>query len=90
MRSILQFKKLYDYIKVESPQGAEKVREAIILTAEKLKSAPLLFEADRFKTNNDGSYRAFTEYNFRVTYKVKPAEVFILKIIHTSQQPKLY
>ncbi len=49
-----------------------------------------MFEADRFKIKNDGSYRAFTEYDFRVTYKVKPTEIIILKVIHTSQKPRLY
>ena len=37
-RSLRQFKKLYEYIKKETPKGADKVREAIISTSEKLKS----------------------------------------------------
>jgi addiction module RelE/StbE family toxin len=89
-RSLRQFKKLYEYIKEESPKGADKVREAIITTSEKLKTTPLMFEADRFKTNNNGAYRAFTEFDFRVTYKVKANRIIILKIIHTSQKPKDY
>ena len=89
-RSLNQFRKIYDFVKVESPQGAETVREAVIQTTEKIKFTPLIFEEDRFKLLNDGSYRAFVEYHIRVTYRVKEKEILILKITHTSQMPRYY
>ena len=90
LRALKQFKVIYDYIKNESPQGAETVRNAIIDTTDKLPINPLIFEADRFKLNNDKSYRAFTEFNIRVTYRINLKSVSIIKVIHTSQKPKLH
>jgi len=90
LRALKQFKVVFDYIKNESPQSAQSVRNKIIETTEKLPFNPMLFEADRFKLNNNDSYRAFTEFNIRITYRINLKTITILKVIHTSQKPKLY
>ena len=90
LRALKQFKVIYDYINNESLQGAETVRDAIIDTTDKLPTNPLIFEADKFKLNNDKSYRAFTEFSIRVTYRINLKSISIIKVIHTSQKPKLY
>lgn len=70
LRALKQFKVIYEYIKSESPQGAQTVKNAIIEAAEKLPSNPRIFEADRFKLNNDNSYRAFTEFHTCISYRL--------------------
>lgn len=84
------FKAVIKYIKKESPQGAQKIRLEILNTIESLPINPFIFEEDRFKLNNDGSYRAFTVYHYRITYKVNKDFILILRIRHTSQEPLLH
>jgi len=37
--------------------------------------------------DNDGSFRAFEKYNYRVTYKVKETEIIIARVRHISREP---
>jgi plasmid stabilization system protein ParE len=86
----LYFKAAIKFIKKESEQGANKVRLEILNTIDSLPSNPLLFEEDRFKLNNDSTYRAFTVYHYRITYKINKDSIQILRIRHTSQEPLEY
>lgn len=86
----LYFKQAIQFIKQESPQGADAVKCAVIEHVSVLKNNPEIYESDRFKIDNDGSYRAFTVYSYRITYKLTPSKVFILRMRHTSQNPILY
>jgi plasmid stabilization system protein ParE len=58
----LYFKAAIRYIKKETAQGAKKVKAEIFKTVNLLPDNPLMFEADKLKTDNDGSYRAFVVY----------------------------
>lgn len=49
-----------------------------------------LFELDRFKQNNDGTYRSFVVYRIRISYRVLPDEIYILRVRHCSQDPIIY
>lgn len=84
------FKQAIQYFKQESPQGAVTVRKAILDHLAILKSDAGIYESDKFKIANDGSYRAVTVYNSRITYKVTFSKVLVLRIRHTSQNPILY
>jgi|688.fasta_scaffold818122_2 plasmid stabilization system protein ParE len=86
----LYFKQAIQYIKQESPQGAVTVKRAIMDQIDILKNDPEIYELDRFKINNDGSYRAVTVYNYRITYIVTPTQIQILRVRHTSQNPINY
>jgi plasmid stabilization system protein ParE len=86
----LYFKQAIQYIKQESPQGAVIVKRAIMDQIDILKNDPEIYEVDRFKINNDGSYRAVTVYSYRITYIITPAQILILRVMHTSQNPILY
>ena len=89
-RALKQFKDIYDYINNESPSGATTVRDAVMNTLEMLPSNPEMFEKDRFKEINDGTYRAFTVFHCRIAYKISASKILILKVMHTSQEPKDY
>lgn len=79
-----QLKKIYQYIKKVSPQNALKIRAVII---EKIKHAAIYsesFSADKYKTDNDGSYRALELYHYRISYRIGENKIIILRIRHTS------
>jgi len=88
--AIKQFDKAIEYIALDSFQNAEKVRAAILENIEKLLTYPEIYSPDKFKENNDGSFRAFELYHYRVTYYVSENEIRILRIRHTKQEPKPY
>jgi plasmid stabilization system protein ParE len=86
----LYFKQVIQYIRQESPQGAATVKMAILEQVAVLKDDAGIYETDRFKIDNDGSYRAVTVYSYRITYKVTPSQILILRVRHTSQDPIIY
>jgi hypothetical protein len=63
------------------------VRIDINSTIDSLPANPFIFEEDRFMLNNNGSYRAFTVYHYRITYKVNRDSIHILRMRYTSQEP---
>ena len=81
------FREYYNYIKKDSPQGATKVRQAILEAIDLLPSNPEMYAKDRFSNEENGNVRAFTKYSYRVTYKIKDELIIIAKITHTSQEP---
>lgn len=86
----LYLKQAIQYIKQESPQGAETVKRAILDHVAVLKNDALIYETDRFKTNNDGSYRAVTVFSYRTTHKITDTHILVLRLRHTSQNPIIY
>ncbi|MCF6308318.1 MAG: type II toxin-antitoxin system RelE/ParE family toxin [Flavobacteriaceae bacterium] len=87
-KAYLQLEKEHKHIKKSSVIAANKVRESIRDATKELALHPEKFSLDRFKKNNNGNYRAFERY--RVTYKVKEAEIIILRVRHTSREPLEY
>ena len=51
---------------------------------------PEKFPLDKYKINNDGSYRAFEKHRYRVAYRVLETEIKIITIRHTSMEPIEY
>ncbi|MEI7979848.1 MAG: type II toxin-antitoxin system RelE/ParE family toxin [Bacteroidota bacterium] len=86
----LYFRQAIQYIKQESPQGADIVKKAIMENIAVLKVNAGIYEIDRFKIDNDGSYRSLTVFSYRITYKITESHILILRIRHTSQDPIIY
>ena len=86
----LYFRQAIQYIKQESPQGADIVKKAIMENTAVLKVNAGIYEIDRFKIDNDGSYRSLTVFSYRITYKITESHILILRIRHTSQDPIIY
>jgi plasmid stabilization system protein ParE len=82
-----QLQKSYNYIKRSSLQNAEKVRDEIIDKTIALAHNPEIHPLDKYKTLNDGSYRAFELHRYRVTYRVLKESIRIVRLRHTSQSP---
>lgn len=79
-----------EYIAQDSLQNAEKVYSAIIQKIEALPAHPEKHPPDKYKLNNDGCYRAFELYRLRVAYFVGENSIRILRVKHTSREPKTF
>ncbi len=83
-------RRLFDYIRKDSPQNAAKVLEEIVKMAEKAVANPERYGPDKYKIDNDGSYRAFEKYHYRVAYRFQENTIRILRVAHTAREPKTY
>lgn len=89
-KAIEQLDKVIEYIEQDSPQNAEKVRQDVFLKIHSLIHQPEKFNPDKYKINNDGSFRAFELYHYRISYRLLTNEIRILRIRHTKMTPKKY
>lgn len=85
-----ELRKLYQYVLKDSYQNALKVREDIINRVLSLAENPDSYHLDKYKTNNDGTWRAFEIHRYRNPYRVKKGEIRIIRIRHTSRSPLAY
>ncbi len=88
--ALKQFEFSINYIAEDSLQNAEKVRKEILEKIENIIANPEIYSTDKYKTNNDGSYRAFELHRYRIAYRFIVKEIRILRIRHTSREPKDY
>ncbi|MEP6950157.1 MAG: type II toxin-antitoxin system RelE/ParE family toxin [Ginsengibacter sp.] len=88
--ALKQFEDAINYISQDSPQNAEKVRSGIINNIQKIPSHPESFPPDKFKLNNNGRFRAFELYRLRISYYYDDENIRILRVRHTSREPKNY
>ncbi|HRP57499.1 type II toxin-antitoxin system RelE/ParE family toxin [Agriterribacter sp.] len=89
-RASAELVKVYKYIYNNSPQNAAKVRDEIIDVTINLPKHPEFYPPDKFKKNNDGSWRAFELHKYRISYRVTKTEIRIVRVRHTSRSPKGY
>jgi plasmid stabilization system protein ParE len=69
---------------------AERIEEGILTAVENTKINPERHPKDKFKQENDGTFRAFEIFSFRVAYRFTEKEIRILRIRHVKQEPKDY
>ena len=81
---------LYNYICKNSPQNALKVVRQIGNAVYKGINNPEYYGPDKFKINNDGSYRAFEKHHYRISYRFTKNVIRILKVTQTKMNPKEY
>jgi plasmid stabilization system protein ParE len=84
--SLKQFEAAINYIAECSIQNAEKVRKEILEKIERLILYSEIYSPDKYKTNNDGSYRAFELHRYRIAYRIKENEILIFRVRHTSRE----
>ena len=81
---------VYNHIRKDSPQNALKVVTQISNAVYKGINNPEYYRSDKFKINNDGSYRAFEKHHYRISYRFTKNVIRILKVAHTKMNPKEY
>ena len=85
-----QLRQAYKYIEQDSLQNAINVRNDILALIKQIPVYPEKFSPDKFKINNDGTYRNFEKHRYRIAFRVLANEVRILRVRHTSMEPLLY
>lgn len=88
--ALRQFNVAIDYIRESSPQNADKVKEKILDKINGLTDDTVVHRRDAYKKDNDGSFLYFEIAKYRIVYQVKMNEIFIMRISHTSMEPKSY
>jgi len=89
-RAINQFDNAIVYIENDSLVNAEKFKKDILHKIDGLLKYPGKYFPDKYKTNNDGSFRAFELHHYRVSYRYKDNEIRIIRIRHTKMNPLIY
>jgi plasmid stabilization system protein ParE len=85
-----QLSKIYRYILLDSLQNAEKVKKDILSSTRKLTINPEIFPLDKYRKDNDGSFRAYELHHYRISFPITEKKIIIVRIRHTSMQPRLY
>lgn len=78
------------YILLDSYQNAEKVMTDILASTRKLAANPEMYPPDKYRNNNDGSFRAYEVHHYRIAYRITEKEIIITRMRHTSMEPKQY
>ena len=65
-----QLWEVYKYIRKDSLQHAEKVKQRIVDTIKALAKNPEHHPLDKYCIENDGNFRAYEVYKYRISYYV--------------------
>jgi len=85
-----QLNQAHTHIRKDSPQNATKVIAEIVDSVLKAASNPEIYSRDKYKTNNDGSFRAFEKHHYRISFRFSNNIIRVLRVRHTSLEPKEY
>ncbi|SFC81316.1 type II toxin-antitoxin system RelE/ParE family toxin [Flavobacterium phragmitis] len=78
----------YIFFESKSLTIADKVVNTIFDSTEILKTQPEIYKLDKQKTNNDGSFRVYSVYDYAVSYQITKESIYILRVRHNAQKPK--
>ena len=85
-----QLRQAHNHIKQNSPQAAEKAKKEITASFHAVLQDIELHTPDKYKTDNDGSYRAYELFHYRIAYHVSETQITIVRIRHTKMNPLYY
>ena len=85
-----QYYEILEFLEDKAPEALSIVGNALFDVIDDLATQYNNHPSDRFKKNNDGTYKAAVVYSYRISYQVKEATVNILRIRHTSREPLNY
>ena len=88
--ALLQLRKSIEYIRLDSPQNAEKVKQTILQKIKELSITLIRHRVDKYKKDNDGSFLYFEILKHRISFYVTEEEIIIVRIRHTRMSPKQY
>ncbi len=90
IKAVDELGEIFSYVSRKSQQAQQIIKQELKKSIEIIKTKPLAFEKDKLKTGNDGTYRAFVVYSYRVSYRFFENKILILRIRHTSKEPLEY
>jgi plasmid stabilization system protein ParE len=85
-----KYYEILDFLEKKAPEALPIVGNALLDIIDSLTIRCNSHPADRYKKNNDGSYKAAIIYSYRISYQVKNTNINILRIRHTSREPLNY
>ena len=85
-----ELRKAYEYILQGSYQNAIKVSQEIVDAVLSLPANPGKYPLDKYKRDNDGTWRAFELHRYRISYRALPNEIRVVRMRHTKRNPLLY
>ena len=85
-----ELKIAFTYIASDSLENARMVKDTLIDLTIDLAKNPEKHPLDKFKKNNDGSWRAFEKYHYRISYRILNDQIRIVRLRHTSKSPLSY
>ncbi len=80
-------KEIEDFIKIDSPANAIKVRNTILKTIKSLKTFPFRYHQDYFRINQNENYRFLSVWSYNIHYKIEDNKVLVLKVIYRGKDP---
>ncbi len=80
-------KDVHDYIKLDSPVAARKVKKEITRLARSLGRFPERFPRDPYLEDEPGNNRFAPIWHYKIVYEVTEKVVIIHDIFHTSRDP---
>lgn len=85
-----QYYDILAYLSEEAPEAVGIVGNALLDMIESLVTEYNNHPPDRFKKNNDGTFKAAVVFSYRISYQIGDISVNILRIRHTSKEPLEY
>ena len=81
---------IHFYILFESKSidVADRIVDKIFDSTQILKTNSEIFELDDQKKLNNGTFRAYFIYDYKITYQDSVDAIYILRVRHTSRKPK--
>src|SRR5438132_1025195 len=89
-RAQTQLQEVYEYLLKSSYQNAEKIKEGILASTRELATRPEIHPPDKYRRENDGSFRAYELHRYRIAYRVMEKQIIIVRVRHTSMEPLYY
>ncbi|WP_317190938.1 type II toxin-antitoxin system RelE/ParE family toxin [Flavobacterium sp. ALJ2] len=78
----------YIFFESKSIDIADKVINTIFESTEILKMQPKIFKLDKQKTNNDGSFRVYSIYDYSISNQINNHTIQILRVRHNARKSK--
>ena len=78
----------YIFFESKSITIADKVVNTIFESTEILKTQPEIYKLDKQKTNNDGSFRVYSVYDYNISYQINNDSIYILRVRHNARKSK--
>jgi plasmid stabilization system protein ParE len=85
-----QFEDAIAYIEKESLTNAENFKTEISKKLKGILLQPERYPADKYKKMNDGSFRAFELFRYRISYQYKSNQIRVIRLRHTKMSPLNY
>lgn len=90
LKAFQQFEEAISFIENDSFVNAEKFKIELLKKLNELLSHPERYPRDKYKIKNDGAFKAFEMFKYRISYQLYSNEIRVIRIRHTKKSPLMY